>query len=180
MAVTDRALTGGKSVPDQRKSGAPLGTDDDAPKKGGRKKLVIGAVVLLVALLAAGAGAFFMLSNGGAEDAAATEAAEAAEPEYEPGLVVPLEPITINLADGRYLQVGIALQEALAEGGGEHAETDGSQALDILISHLSGRQMSELAAPEGREAVKQELVEEIKHAYHDHVYDIYFTSFVMQ
>ena len=177
MAVTDRTLTGGKSVPDQRKGGAPLGTDDEAPAKGGRKKKLIGAVVLLVALLAAGGGAFVMFTGGGGEEA---EAAEAAEPEPEPGAVVPLEPITINLADGRYLQVGIALQEAVAEGGGEHAETDGSQALDILIHHLSGKPMSELASTEQRDAVKAELVEEIKHAYHDHVYDIYFTSFVMQ
>ena len=176
MSVTDRTLTGGKPVPDQRKGGAPVGADDEAPAKGGKKKL-IGAVIMLVALLAAGGGAFVMFTGGGAEEAEAAAAAEVAEP--EPGVVVPLEPITINLADGRYLQVGIALQEAVAEGGHE-TETDGSQALDILISHLSGRSMAELAGHDQREAVKAELVEEIKHAYHDHVYDIYFTSFVMQ
>ncbi|MFC3689506.1 flagellar basal body-associated FliL family protein [Aquipuribacter hungaricus] len=178
MAVTDRALTGKPPVPGQRKGDPVGGADEDAPAKGGKKKKIIGAVVLLVALLAAGAGAYFMFMGGGGEEAAAEEAA--AEVEYEPGLVVPLEPITINLADGRYLQVGIALQEAVAEGGGEHAETDGSQALDILIHKLSGKPMAELASVEQRDAVKAELVEEIKHAYHDHVYDIYFTSFVMQ
>ena len=175
MSVTDRTLTGGKTVPDQRKGGAPLGTDEEAPAKGGRKKKIIGAVVMLVALLGAGGGGFVMFTGGGGE-----EAAEAAEAEPVPGAVVPLEPITINLADGRYLQVGIALQEAYAEGGGHAAETDGSQALDILIHHLSGKPMSELASTEQREAVKAVLVEEIAHAYHDHVYDIYFTSFVMQ
>lgn len=176
MAVTDRTLTGKPPVPGQRKGDPVGGGDDDAPAKGGKKKKLIGAVVLLVALLAAGAGAYFMFMGGGGEEAEA--AAEAAH-EYEPGAVVPLEPITINLADGRYLQVGIALQEAVAEGG--HAtETDGSQALDILIHKLSGKPMAELASVEQRDAVKAELVEEIKHAYHDHVYDIYFTSFVMQ
>lgn len=174
MSVTDRALTGAKTVPGQRKGDA-VGGGDEAPAKGGKKKL-IGAAVMLAALLGAGGGGFVMLTGGGAEEAEAVQA----EVEPEPGLVVPLAPVTINLADGRYLQVGIALQEAVAEGGGEHAETDGSQALDILISRLSGRSMAELAAPEQREAVKAELVEEISHAYHDHVYDIYFTSFVMQ
>ncbi len=177
MSVTDRALTGGKSVPDQRKGGAPVGTDDDAPPKGGRKKKIIGAAVLLVAVLGAGGGAFVMFTGGGADDEAA---AEVVEVEPEPGAVVPLEPITINLADGRYLQVGIALQEAVPEGGGEHAETDGSQALDILIHQLSGKPMAELASTEQRDAVKAELVTEISEAYHEHVYDIYFTSFVMQ
>lgn len=177
MSVTDRTLTGGKPVPDQRKGGAPLGTDDEPPARGGRKKKLVGAVVLLVALLGAGGGGFLMFTGGGA-DAAETEAAEA---EPVPGAVVPLEPITINLADGRYLQVGIALQEAVVEGGGHGEEkTDGSKALDILIHHLSGKPMSELASTEQRDAVKAELVEEIRHAYHDHVYDIYFTSFVMQ
>jgi len=172
MAVTDRTLTGGATVPDQRK-GEPLGADGTEPARPGRRKKLLAALVLLLALLGAGGGGFVMLTGGG-------EAAEAAEPAApEPGAVVPLEPITINLADGRYLQVGIALQEAVAEGG--HAtETDGSQALDILIHQLSGKPMAELASTEQREAVKAQLVEEIRHAYHDHVYDIYFTSFVMQ
>lgn len=174
MSVTDRTLTGGKTVPDQRKGGAPLGTDEEAPARVSRKKKIIGAAVMLVALLGAGGGGFVMFTGGGGE-----EAAEAAEAEPVPGAVVPLEPITINLADGRYLQVGIALQEAVVEGGHD-TETDGSQALDILIHHLSGKPMSELASTEQRDAVKAELVEEITHAYHDHVYDIYFTSFVMQ
>lgn len=177
MSVTDRTLTGGKTVPGQRK-GDPVGADDDGGKKKPTRKKLIGAAVLLVALLAAGGGAAFMFLGGTpAEDEAA---AEKAEVEYEPGAVIPLDAITINLADGRYLQVGIALQEALAEGGGHAEEIDGSKALDILIKHLSGKPMSELASTEQREAVKAELVHEIEEAYHHHVYDIYFTTFVMQ
>lgn len=181
--VTDRALTGGATVPGQRK-GSPVGADD-APE-GGRitKKKIIGAVVVLVLLLAAAAGAYLMLFGGAApseEEAAATAAAEAAV-KPKPGLVAALDPITINLADGRYLQVGIALQEPYAEGGGHGPAkaVDGSMALDILIDHLSGRPMSDLAGPEQRAAVKAALVEDISEAYDDHVYDVYFTSFVMQ
>lgn len=176
MSVTDRTLTGGRTVPGQRK-GDPVGADDAPAGTGGTRKKLIGVAVLLVALLGAGGGGYVMFTGGAAEEET-TEAA-AAEPEHEPGPVVPLEAITINLADGRYLQVGIALQEAVAEGG--HAEeTDGSKALDILIEHLSGRSMSELATAEQRAAVKAELVHDIEEAYHHHVYDIYFTQFVMQ
>lgn len=176
-ATTDRTLTGGAAVPGQRKGGAPVGADDSAAPGRSKKKKLIGAVVLLVVLLAAGAGAYLMFLGGAPADEEAAAAEAEAEP--EPGAVLPLEPVTVNLADGRYLQVGIALQEAVPDGSG-HGETDGSQAIDILIDHLSGMPMSELATAEQRHAVKAELVEEISHAYHDHVYDIYFTSFVMQ
>jgi flagellar FliL protein len=177
--VTDRTLTGtGRSVPGQR-SGAPVGTDE-APPRRSRKKLLVGAAVMLVALLAAAGGGYAMLTGAAAPSAETAEAAAEAAP--EPGHVTPLDAITVNLADGRYLQVGIALQEVAAEGGGHGPveAVDGSQALDILIDHLSGMQMSELAEPEQRQAVKAELVAEISEAYHGHVYDIYFTSFVMQ
>jgi len=176
MSVTDRALTGGKTVPSQRK-GDPVG-GDDAPAQGGKKKKkLIGAVVLLVVLLAAGGGGAFMFLGGA--PAAEEVAAEEVEVEKKPGPVLPLEAITINLADGRYLQVGIALQEAYPEGGA-YGETDGSKALDILIKHLSGRPMGDLASTEQREAVKAEIVQAIDEAYKHKVYDIYFTTFVMQ
>ncbi len=179
--VTDRTLTGGATVPGQRK-GAPMG-DEESAAGPSRKKRLIGAAVVLVLLLAAGGGAYLMLFGGAPteeEAAAAAEAEAAVEP--EPGSVTALDPITINLADGRYLQVGIALQEPLAEGGGHGPATgvDGSQALDILIDQLSGRPMTDLAGPEQRAAVKAALVTEISEAYHGHVYDVYFTSFVMQ
>lgn len=183
--TTDRSLTPGTKVPGQRGGDAPLGTDGEAPTKGKKKKLLLGGVVLLVALLAAGGGAYFMLMGGSpTPEEAAAEAAEVAAAEAEgpePGIVVPLEPITINLADGRYLQVGIALQQPVPEEGGyEEEAVDGSQALDILIDKLSGRPMTEISSAEQRAAIKAELVAEIYEAYDHHVYDIYITSWVMQ
>ncbi|MFC3689216.1 flagellar basal body-associated FliL family protein [Aquipuribacter hungaricus] len=175
MAITDRTLTGGATVPGQRK-GAPVGADDETAPRAGRKKKFVGALVLLVALLGAGGGGFVMFTGGAGDEAAVEE-----EPEPEPGAVVALDPVTINLAEGRYLQVGIALQEAMPEGGGEEEEKlDGSHALDILISTLSGRAITDLQSTEQRDAVKADLVEQIGEAYHGEVYDVYFTSFVMQ
>ncbi|MGJ7441873.1 flagellar basal body-associated FliL family protein [Aquipuribacter sp. MA13-6] len=184
-ATTDRSLTQGAKVPGQR-AGAPVGADEDgAPATKSRKKLLMGVVVMVVALLAAAAGGYFMLTGGEPtpEEAAAADveaaAAEAEEP--EPGVIASLEPITINLADGRYLQVGIALQQPKPEEGGYDDEpVDGSKALDILIEKLSGKPMSDIATAEQRGAIKAELVEEVYEAYDHKVYDIYFTSWVMQ
>ncbi len=134
----------------------------EAPKKS-RKMLII---VLAVVLLGVGAGAYFMFFKGGGEEAKAPE----------PGLVVKLEAITINLDDGHFLKVSIALQ-ATADA---HEEPDGSKALDILISQFSNRSVAELSTNEARDEMKKELVEKIKKAYHEEVYDIYFTEFVMQ
>ncbi|MFC5381514.1 flagellar basal body-associated FliL family protein [Aquipuribacter nitratireducens] len=172
--VTDRALTKGAKVPQQR--GAGDGVEEAAPK--GKKKLLLVVVAVVVLLLGGGAAAFVLL--GGSGEATAEEAATAEEhAEPEPGEVLALEPVTINLADGHYLQVGIALQAALEEGGG-HGELEGSKALDILIADLTGKEMTELQDPAKRAEVKAHLVEEIAHAYHEAVYDIYFTTFVMQ
>jgi flagellar FliL protein len=68
----------------------------EAGKKGGKKKLVV--IVLLVAVLG-GAGYWFFLKPS-----------SGAAPPPKPGEVVALEPIQVNLADGHYLRIGIALQ----------------------------------------------------------------------
>jgi flagellar FliL protein len=40
--------------------------------------------------------------------------------------------------------------------------------------------VAELSTNEARDEMKKELVEKIKKAYHEEVYDVYFTEFVMQ
>ena len=61
---------------------------------GGRKKMVL---ILVVVAVAAAAGWWFLLRP-------------TAPAEPVPGEVMTLEPIQVNLADGHYLRVGIALQ----------------------------------------------------------------------
>ena len=150
-AATDKAKTG------KRDTDQPKGA-----KKSKKKLIVIVGLVLVVA----GAAAWFFLLR-------APKSAEVKKP--EPGVVVKLDPISINLADGHFLKVGLALQAtAVAH------ELDGSQALDIAIAELSGREMGELAKAKEREKVKKELVHAIGEAYHHEVMDVYFTEFVMQ
>jgi flagellar FliL protein len=146
-------------------AGAKAGGASEEPAEGGgkRKKLVLLLVPVLVLV---GAGAWFFLLGG--------QPAEAEKP--KPGEVVALEPISVNLAGGHYLKVGVALQVVEVP---VH-EPEGSRALDIAIDLLSGRDMAELASTEERQMVKSELVERISEAYHGDVMDVYFTEFVMQ
>jgi flagellar FliL protein len=147
-----------------------------AAKKGGRKRLLI----VLPVLLAAAAGAWMFLKPGPAANA--TE-------KVEPGPVVQLDAITLNLSDGHYLKLGLGLQltekaaEEAAAGHGEGAAeplVDGAPALDAAISVLGDRTYAQLLAKGGRAKAKAAMDVEIKHRYEGKVMAVYLTQFVMQ
>lgn len=163
--------------------GDPEGGTDAVAASGG-KSMMVPAMILAVAVLAAG----FMMKSGGTT-AEAAPAPEPTEPAVE-GPVVETEPMTLNLADGHYLKVGLALQMAApAEGaeaggghggGGEEAGPSTAKALDLAITAFSAHTKKELSSPKQRQTVKKHLAAEISEAYHGEVVDIYFTQFVMQ
>ena len=93
----------------------------------------------------------------------------------EPGEVVKLEPIQVNLAAGHYLKIGIALQLTK-----EAHEADGSKALDATIELFSGRSIEELTGTEERHKLQRQLEKELEHRYHGDVMGVYFTDFVTQ
>jgi flagellar FliL protein len=138
------------------------------PKKGKKKLLVIALGVVLLG----GGGAYALLGRGG----------PSAPPPPEPGQVLKLDPITLNLDEGHYLKLGLALQFTTDAAAGGHGggELDGSQALDLAIDQLSNRKVTELNSADARNKAKHELVEAIEKAYHHGVMDVYFTEFVMQ
>ena len=141
----------------------------DAPvaKKGKKKLLMMVAAGFMVA---AGVSGYFMLSGGGGAEG------QAKEPEPEPGEVVVMDAVTVNLKDGHYLKIKIALQ---ATADAAH-EPEGSKALDLAIDQFSEYEMGELSTSEGRHKAKEELREHVKEAYHGDIMDVYFTEFVMQ
>jgi flagellar FliL protein len=139
---------------------APEAVAEPEPKGGGKKKIIIIAVVLLVAL---GAGYWFFLKPSGPP------------PPPEPGEVVSIEPIQVNLADGHYLRIGVALQLSA-----EAHEADGSKALDAVIETFSGLDQAELVKAGARKELKHELEEKLHHSYHGDVLEVYFTEFVTQ
>ncbi len=142
-------------------------TDTKSPEKeaadtgkGGRKKLLI---IVVVALLVLGAVYWNFFKPSGPK------------PPPEPGEIVAIDPTQINLADGRYLRLGLALQltTAATEGG------DGSKALDAAIDIFSGKRLDQVEG-QNREKLKDKLVEEVERLYEGEVMDVYFTEFVTQ
>ena len=131
----------------------------DEKAKGGKKKLIVIVVVLLVG---AAAGYWFFLKPSGPT-------------EPVPGEVLTLEPIQVNLADGHYLRIGIALQLTA-----DAHEADGSKALDATIDLFSGVDRAELAKAGQRQELKRQLEEELHDDYHGDVLEVYFTEFVTQ
>jgi flagellar FliL protein len=147
--------------------------DDAASKKKLKlpklsKKLLIIIIAGVLVLGGGGAGAYFMYFSGPSKPAA--------KPAPKPGKVVPLEAITLNLRDGHFLKIKLALQ-ATADA---KEAPDGSKALDITIATFSNLSVAELSSGPARETAKKELTKKITEAYKGEVYDIYFTEFVMQ
>src|SRR5947209_18512257 len=135
-------------------SDTPAASGDAAAPKKSKKKLII-ILLAVVLLLGGGGGAYFMLGSSGSKTKA----------KPKPGAVIPLEAITVNLADGHYLKIHLALQ-ATADAG---ETVDGSQALDLTVAQFSDRPMAELASADGRAKAKEELLKSAEKAYEDKV-----------
>ena len=149
-------------------SDKPEMTGDAAAPKKSKKKLII---ILLAAVLLLGGGggaAYLMLGAKGGK--------AKAKPTPKPGAVIPLDAITVNLADGHYLKIHIALQATAAAG----ETVDGSHALDLTVAEFSDHPMSEYSSEAGRAKAKAELLASVEKAYEDKIMNIYFTEFVIQ
>ncbi len=140
--------------------------DGKEAAEGGKKKkmMIIGVVVVALAV-----GGYMFLGQSSSKPTTGPK-------KPSPGPVATLDPITVNLAGGHFLKIGLALQEKA----GGPAELDGAEALDLTISLFSGKTLAELSEAKGREAAKAKLIAAVTKAYENKVYDIYFTEFVMQ
>jgi flagellar protein FliL len=138
-------------------------TVEEEKKGGGKAKLLVIVVVLLAVV--GGAGYWFVLKP------------KSGPPKPpDPGVVVALDAIQINLADEHYLKLGLALQASKSAG----EEVDGSKALDQAIALFSGRSMDQLARSAYRQKLKHELEHRLDKAYDGDVIGVYFTDFVTQ
>lgn len=144
-----------------------------AQAKGGSKKKLVLIVAAVVLVLGGGAAWYFLMGPG------AGAAEVVAEPEPEPGDVLVVDPISVNLAGGHYLRIGYTLQFTLEASGGEH-EPDPSKSVDLAIALYSGRTVEEVSDGATREALKGELLTQVEEAYHGEVMDLYLTNFVTQ
>src|SRR3954462_7502099 len=138
----------------RKKETSAATTTAEAPGKKHRNNL-IPAIVVAGGLLGA---AYFMSQGGGKASAAPATAGATPSTRVKEsnGKVDKINSVTINLADGHYVKLGLALQ--LKEGiKATEFDPQSARALDPAISTLGDHTMAQLAAPHGREAVKEEL-----------------------
>ena len=171
ISSTKRPLGG---IREGRGGQAPAAEESDGAKKKRKKPKKIVLIIGAVAILAiAGAAYVFVLKPS----SASAEPPPEAEP--VPGEILTIEPVSINLADGHYLRLGLGLQ--LVEGvGGEGGGPNPAHALDLAIALYSGHTVAEVSDPATRDALKAELATELEHAYEGEVMDVYLTDYVTQ
>ena len=153
--------------------------DSTDQAQAGKKKrpLLLIVVVAVVAAALAGGGATVLLGGKGGGKNAKAHPAKKKPPAL--GEVVPIDATTLNLADGHYLKVGVALQLSKA-GSAEEIGKDLAPAQDATISVLGNYTQAQLAARGGKERVKALLSKKIAALYDDKVLYVYFTDFVIQ
>lgn len=157
--------------------------DSDEATKGGKGKNLVLYALAALGLLGGLKG--FVLGGG---KASAETAGVSTTTTTKPGPIITLDPITVNINGDRFLKVGLGLQlwgKYVAGAGHGAPDSDDptkgyARALDLTIETFGGHSYEELATPEGRKKAKEELVEKLKHAYHEEVEGVYFTDFVMQ
>lgn len=159
--------------------------DEDGTRSGLMGKLKLVMLVLPTVLLIIGALYVFVLAptpitaSAGHAPAGSQENHSGGHPEptptEEPGATVDVEPVTINLAGGHFLKVGLLLQATKDAG----EEVPAGKAADALIAEFSGKTVDDLATERGRVEAKERLLKVIKKIYEKKVYEIYYTSFVM-
>lgn len=157
------ARPGAGGAPDAKGvAGAP-----EPEKKKSKKKLMI--IVVAVVLVVAGAAYYFLVMSK-------ASAGPAVEPPPEPGIVVPVTAVSLNLEGTHYLRIGFGLQ--MIKSVSEAPNT--SKAVDLAIELYSGKSVAEVTDPTTREALKAQLLASIEKAYDEEVMGLYFTDYVTQ
>lgn len=179
-------------------------------KPKGKGKLII--IIAVVVLLAGGVGGFLLMGGKKAPEGEAAEAAHSEEDAAKHYASVEIEPFIVNLSEtGSFLKVKILVEfdpEVFAKadhsghagggGGGSGAAGGGDKAAstvpplmsgrmpmirDSIIKVLSSKKAAEVLSLDGKEQIKDELVEAINQAIgldESPVVAIYFIEFIVQ
>ncbi|SDC85021.1 flagellar FliL protein [Sanguibacter gelidistatuariae] len=166
MPIEQRVMNAPRKPIGARPGAAPVAgaaeTEEPKARKSKKRLVVIAAV-----LVAAGAAAYFFVL--------APKSGETAEPAPEPGAVLVVEAMSINLAEGHYLRLGLGLQLTT-----DALEVDSAKARDEAIALFSGRTIAEISDPATREALKTELAAALTELYDGEVMGVYLTDYVTQ
>lgn len=151
-------------------TGSAAADADGAPApKRGRRGIVLAAVVLAVGLV----GAAFVMRSGGDGDAAGPPEPE----EPKAGEVVPIDALTLNLADGHLARVGVAVELTETTPAAEWTKSGGpSRMSDAVISRIGALSAAEITPAR----VKEELHAAGEERFGDEFRDVYLTELVVQ
>lgn len=178
MPIEQRVVaSGSRPVGGIRERRPAVAAVEEAPEKTKKKRklklpskrvLIIAGAVVLVVLAAV----YFLLLTpaGGPSKPAPT-------PAPVPGAVVKIDSVSVNLADGHYLRLGLALQLTAAVG---EESPDPAHALDLAITMFSGHTLAEVTDPATRDKLKAELTTKVSEAYEGKVMAVYLTDYVTQ
>ena len=145
-----------------------------------KKKLII---IVVVALVAAG---------GAYKTVLAKPKEKAPEPKVHGTVYVLPKEFLVNLADGRFakLQVALVVEAAEAAGGGGHgapappegygAEPQEAIVRDLITDELTNAADHELIQREGRERIKKQILKSIKEHTDVHVEEVLFPDVTVQ
>lgn len=130
------------------------------------KAAVLGTIVVVQALLAIGLTQFVILPRMGLQGAemSGPQAQDPAKAVAEPGTIVGLEEIIVTLASDprkpRYLRINVSLE--IRDGSSaKRAVARIPQLRDIVIMILSSKSADDLASPEGKSALREEIFRDV-------------------
>lgn len=168
---------------------ATAGAAEAAVPENKKKSPIVLILAVAVATLAAGGGgAWFFLGKNGGEKGAGAHAEDSAksEPKAVEKGVLSLEPFIVNLADAdvdRYVKCTVRLvvdTQATAEKV-KSQELAVTRVRDRILTLLSGKKFAEVATPEGKEALRDEIAAAVGEVLETgKITAVYYTEFIVQ
>jgi flagellar FliL protein len=165
-------------TPEPKEAEGATAAPEPAPRRR-RPLLLIGGIGLVV-VAGLGAGAWFLAPR--LLGVAKPGAAAAAKPAPKVQATVPLGSVVVNVAGETRRYVKVAVDLGLEDGKAtQDVEAKKPQILDLLITVLSAKDVETLSAPEGREALKDEMLAGIREQVGlPKVIRVFFTEFLIQ
>lgn len=188
----------------QKEAALPEG-QAEKPKKKSRKGLFIFLTLLIMLLAGGGGGAywwFFMRApvteteteetvteappaapqTGGESGLESARIERQSDLPRSSGLVLPLPPITVNLADPngrRYLKLGLEVE--VNSDVANQLKANNSRIRDAIIMLLAGKSYGDVATPDGKVLLKAEIAARLNQILGaQRVVRVYFTDFVVE